>query len=435
MRAFWRMAFLEATSSRLLVAGLPVVGIGLIFAFNQVWPGLFLWQNRSSAVISSLTIVDPLVAALAAWDGLRIRTAGRRWMWRQSHDGGRRAIGTLLVAQAGLTVGIFVAVALGTHLPVGVPGVPPGGPVWIWLVSGAVSTLVAAGLGLVLGLAVPFFPTVVVVPGVVYGAGAIVFLQGAQVSSSRAALSPTYQQVLEPFYVVDSTFFALQGLWFGALLLVTTALCFAAVLRRTPVPAACTAAALVVASVTGLTVGGGHDQPSILVQAQPFRCAGSSPKLCVTADFEPARASIRDALEPAFARLRVTPLAFDRVELRPRGVLGEATLGAVALHLDDESAGWQDRVVVELVQEMLDPANPRGVCTGVSVTHPQSLSVDAGAVVLAWASGDSSLLAGDDGLSAALTRFATLSPSDRGSFLAEHLDGLCSGSLALAALP
>ena len=93
---FW----LAVRSSRTLVVAIAIVGVGSFVSTNQVWPGVYLWQNRTSAWISSLTIVIPLVSALAAWDGTAIRSANLRWQWRHSRDGGVRAVMLLQIGRA-----------------------------------------------------------------------------------------------------------------------------------------------------------------------------------------------------------------------------------------------------------------------------------------------------------------------------------------------
>lgn len=428
---FW----LAVRSSRTLVVAIAIVGVGSFVSTNQVWPGVYLWQNRTSAWISSLTIVIPLVSALAAWDGTAIRSANLRWQWRHSRDGGVRAVVLLLAANVSVGVLVFAAIGIVTHLPIGVAGVPPGGPVWIWALCGAVAVMAASAVGILIGLAVPYFLTVVLTPVAVYVACAFVFLQGSLTSTGRAMLSPTFQQIVEPFYALNVGLFAAQALWLTALLLLGCSLCLVVVVRDTSWPPVVAAGTTIVAVITGGLLAQRTDQPTVLVQAHPFVCEGEKPLLCLTADYEPVRDSVEQALTTLSRRVSGTPFSFEKVELRPRGVLGSASRGAVSLHMDDQADGWQQRDSLELLQGALDPSSPASICSDTPGVQPDRSYSNATAVVLAWASGDGSLLLGDPSLEKGRDRLAALTPKTRSAFLHDNLDRLCAGTLRVGDIP
>ena len=125
--------WLELRHAKALPGSLVAVPIGLFVGYGALWSGTYIWENRTYALVVSLTLVGPVLAAFAAWDGSRLRSAGLGIQWRLARDRGSRAVLTLLVSNLVLGALVYGTVGVGLFLPFGVPGVPSGGPIWAWL--------------------------------------------------------------------------------------------------------------------------------------------------------------------------------------------------------------------------------------------------------------------------------------------------------------
>lgn len=432
MSAWLRIALLETRFSAVTRALPLLLAVGAVIVISSQTPGLYGWADRASTGIVALTVLVPLLAAFAALDGTRLRRHNLGAAWRGSVDRGARAVLALTAAQLVAASATFAAVALVAHLPIRGEGVPVGGPFFLWLTAGLAATWVATGLGLVAGVLVPFAVTVIAVPVVAYAfCGFLVVLYSTAVPPI-GRLSPTFQTLLDPSYRLDLGFFAWQAAWFVSVASVLAGLSLCVIAPSSQRRWLATSAAMALAIVFGAAVVKSPHPVSSDVQAEPFVCEGSTPSLCLTPTFEPARDRIEPALVRARMRVADTPLVFDRVEVRPRGLNGDARDGAVALHVDDLGDGWAVRDITEMVSGIL---TPRGsFCAEIAGARDGGEFDGLRAVVAAWAGGDDSLLAGNPDTLAAVEKLASLSREKRANWLASTRESVCEGSTDLSLL-
>lgn len=334
---------------------------------------------------------------------------------------------------------IVALVAVGAHLPLGVDGLPAGGPVVVWLVAGCAAGVLSAMLGALLGTVVPYLPTALVAPIAAYVGFALLFvLPNSSRGVGPSRLSPMYQKVVDPYYLLDWTPIAWQLVWFVAAGLALGALIVFRVTGARTESALIMGATVAVALVAGLIVA--SDERDILLdrRAAPPRCEGTAPRLCLPGSYEPAREQISTVLVAARERVAGTALIFDLVDVSPRGYDSQPGSAAVPLHMDDLGDRWAARDVYELAGELLGAG--RGCCRGVEVDPAADPFESARVVVRSWVAGDvTGRLSGFDdseagGIKRALAAFTAMPRSERISWLDDNREGVCSGLLPMTAI-
>ncbi|AUS79546.1 hypothetical protein C1701_15700 [Actinoalloteichus sp. AHMU CJ021] len=349
--AFAHAVLLESRRSPAWLLVPAVVGLGLFAAFAELTPGVSYWGNAMAASQASTIASGPVVSGVAALVASRDHRMGLGWLDEVAVRGpgfrhGARLLATLLWAWLGQ--GLVLA-AVSTRILVG--------NTWgelepLALLISPLGLSAYALFGYLVGVLLPHVLTVPVVALAAFSLHAV----GFALSPTAEALLPARQQLVNVWTAVPATLHLRLVVWFlGLVLALLAVLVLVCRLRdrhrrRRPWRLAVLGAAAVVASLTAIPVlalGGRTTLPA----EPPFTpvCTWHGElELCLHPAFDHASADLGARLAVFHEMAGDSPLAFDRVEHRPRG-MGEAPVGeGVAVHLDDTAEG----TLVAAVQEL-----------------------------------------------------------------------------------
>ncbi|TXK19794.1 hypothetical protein [Homoserinibacter sp. GY 40078] len=409
---------------------MPVaVGAGVVAGTTRLWPGLAVWENIDEAVASSSVLLGPLLAGLAAWEGMRLRRAALGGRWVLSTRGALGPAPVLMIVTV-VAVGAYVACAGLIALPLA-GHATAGGPNLLVIAAGGIGVITHSVLGLLAGFAAPFFLVPAVAALAAYVIDLAFILGGGAVNPRVAALGPATQQVAFPFVDVNAAFVGAQLVVQLGAAGVLAAIALTVAAKRVGW------GSLAVVAVSGAVAAAGGfaatTMPSgfhLPARKPVFSCSMYGElEVCVHPAFEVASAPLAEAFEPVRARLAGTRLGFDRVELSYRGPGAHATTDSTLMVVfDDLSEGWQDRAVAESAVNLMLGEFPNTPCAATKVVDYESAYWGGAAVVALWVAGvdDADL---DPQFEAAQSWFLHLGDDERTAWIDAHTESLCAGTV------
>jgi hypothetical protein len=316
----------ELRRSSALVALPLLFGVSAVAAFRFLWPGFSVWDNASAAVVSSVFLLGPLAAGLAAWAGTRERRRRTEYLrlLTARHPTApplvelAAALIWPLVAYAAVTAAVFAKTAVNATW---------GHPNGLWVAAGAAGLALHAVVGYIAGRAFPHVwlpPTVAVVAYVVAAWGNL------QYRKPWFFLSAVNTQEGGVFDRLNSTLFAGQIAWYLGLA-GTAVLAWITIStpRRRAITLACLVAAATLAGGGAAVVRAQHNRLDTKPADFAYRCSATQPEICV----HPAFANELPALTREFTalhrRVADTPLDFVRLEQRARPGTGAFTINYI----------------------------------------------------------------------------------------------------------
>lgn len=341
-----RVLRLDARRTALFLA-VPVLAVlGGAAAWHALLPGVAYWDNAIAALFSSVGLLGPPAAGLAAWVALREhRMDYLRGLTTRSPATGP-LLDLLLLSAVTLSayalVTLLVAVKTAIHSAAGHPQ-PMG------IVAGAVTLVLYTIVGYLAGRAVPKLFTVPLVIAVTF------LWTGARPAGWADLLPPPAVGHIGLFAALRPDLLAAQALWslgVGAALVTVQVW----VLTRRPVCAVPLAATLLLVAGTTVSIHG-HRHTPLTPNAAGFACRQWPLTVCVHPALRSALPSLEASLTPLATRLSATPGMFTRVEHRPDNDFPRPGHGTVYLHLSDLSPGYDHRAEQEIEISLLDARN------------------------------------------------------------------------------
>lgn len=344
--------WIEMRSSPMAYFFPALFGVGVWAAFQTKEPGLSYWPNAIMAVNTSVLLVGPVFAGLAAW----LATRERRRDLAQVRLLALRPGWAFPIAElAAVTVWALLAhlvtmlVVTGYMLWAGAIG--PWQPAMV--VSGVLSAVFYPTLGYLAGRLVPrrFVP-----PMVAIGAYLITVLRSTQSGEPWYLLTPVFDELVDPFGGPQAGLYWRHGVWLlglTGLLATVTAL---RVDRRRSVALATTGAVAVAAAGALLVSALGGTYYADESPPFSYECAEQRITICVHPAFGEALPGLHNTFGPLSARLTGTPAEITRLEQRPRGLGEQPSPGAQAMHMDHLGAGVIDLAAQEYLEDHVDVA-------------------------------------------------------------------------------
>jgi hypothetical protein len=364
-----RVLRLDARRTALLFA-VPVLAVaGVTAAWQVLIPGVAYWDNALVAVNSSVRLLGPVAAGLAAWMAMRERRLDYlRGLTVRSPATGPLLDVSLLTAVALVAYGVVTVVIMArTVLREEAGALRPLG-----ILAGATTLALYVLLGYLAGRIAPH-PGIVVVAG---GAGWLWTALRPATSSWWSLLPPADLRQVELFADLRTGVPAYQMLWSAGL---TTSLVLGYVLVATrPRPPALplTLPLIAALAVTAFSTERLHDYDGVAVvpSATELTCREWPLTVCVHPALRTALPSLVARVTPLAARLTGTPGALIRVEQRPRREPVSVKDGVAHIHLNDLTPGYEDRVEEEIRAGLVDgrgcsdPRRTRGRAYSLMVT-------------------------------------------------------------------
>jgi len=332
---------LDARRTMILIAVPVLAGLGVAVAWQGLIPGVASWDCAVAAVGTSVRLLGPLAATLAAWATLRaerldyLRTLGTR----------SPAVGPLLdlLLLCGVAMVAYVVVALvilaDTLVHPAAPGFHPLG-----LLAGAAALLLCVVAGYLAGRLVPRPQTVAVV---------------AMLTAAWSALRPagwSWLSLLPPASVGPVGLYAGlrpglaadQLLWSLGLAtaLVAGYLWTLSQWRPLMLPIAL---ALGVTAVSTVRLHGYGGSATVRTQFAGQECRSWPLTVCVHPALLPALPSLEAVATPLATRLAGTPGGFRVVRQLPDQTPAGVRRGVAWVHVADLAPGYERRTAQELV--------------------------------------------------------------------------------------
>ncbi|MCW2946782.1 MAG: hypothetical protein JWR24_3499 [Actinoallomurus sp.] len=317
--------------------------LGAVAAWHALLPGVAYWDDAVAALFTSVRLLGPASAALAAWVALR----EHRLDYLRGLSARSPSLGPLLdllvlgvVTLSAYTV-VAAVVAVKTLIRV-----QAGHPQVMGLLAGALTLLVYTVIGYLAGRVVPRLLTVP-------AAAAVTYLWGvARPGTWTYLLPPPDVEHIRPFAGLRTELLTGQALWSLGLgtLLVTGYL--SALTRRARLAVPLVAATALIAGTT-LWIHGQQRAP-LTPRAFEYACRQWPLTVCVHPALRTALPSLEAALTPLATRLSGTPGRFTRVEYRPDNDFPRPGHGVVYIHLRDLSPGYEHRAEQEIEISLLD---------------------------------------------------------------------------------
>jgi hypothetical protein len=337
-----RVLRLDARRSALLLA-VPVLALlGTAVAWHALIPGVAYWDNAVAAVLTSVRLIGPASATLAAWVAVRDhRLDYLRGLAVRSPAVGPLLDMLLLSSVALSSYGLVTLIISAKTMLAG----QSGSPRYIGIVAGGLALAIYVILGYLAGRMVPHL---VVVPVV---AVTTALWSIARPGSWWGMLPPPDLGRIGLFAALRTGVLAAQALWslaLGAALVIG----YVFVLTRRRWVAAPLAVAACVTLVTSGWIQGQH--ASLTPPVTGYACLQWPLTICVHPALHTALPTLEASLTPLATRLGGTPGAFTRVVHRPDDEPARPADGVVYIYLDDLSPGYDHRAEQEIEISLLD---------------------------------------------------------------------------------
>ena len=397
--------------------GSPLLAVcGLYLALSYLKVGIDLADRTSEAIRNSNQLMAPLAAALSGLLGVREKrqhTAYTRiTAARSSSTVPLLELASLLVP--GLAVYLLIVAVLVTKFLVGHNRY---GTVQVaGILEGAAELTVSIIVGYIVGRLV----AVVVTPPVV-----LIVMYVAYVWNMDQAREPWFLFVpmstlwVTAFDTWRANVLLWQLLWFSCLAgLLTSAMSWSFDRSRRSLTVVVLLSASLLGVATQVFAYGGQ-----LIERADVRftlkCFAQRPEVCVHPAYASGVPKLATAFSPVLDRLQGAILV-PKLEQRPRGVYGNATLaGAAVFHLDDLRPGFQDYAVVEFVDDLRDwdACSTTDSVTGRLLMEPVNEWLVTGHVGTRWTADAYYTRAG---LASAVDSFNARSEPQKMRWLKEH---------------
>ncbi|MGH3715241.1 MAG: hypothetical protein ACRDT4_17525 [Micromonosporaceae bacterium] len=311
-------------------------------AFSTLWSGFSVWDNATSAVVTSVFLAGPLAAGLAAWAASRERR--RRTGYLRLLGARHPLAGPVMELAAALawSVVAYLAVAVAVFTKTATGGATWGGPNWLWVATGGAGLVLHVIAGYVTGRAVPrpWWPPTVTILAYVFAGWNL-----SQWGEWWYFLSPVTVAEADVFHQLNTTLLAGQLAWYAGL-----ATAIAALWMLLPTGRRLPSATFLVAglALTGLgaTTVVQQDQRFYTQQAGfSYQCTSTQPQVCVHPAFASELPALRRGFLALHERVAGTPADFSRVEQRQAPGDGGFTIsylpsGAGNAHVAVEEYLW-----------------------------------------------------------------------------------------------
>jgi hypothetical protein len=356
---------LDARRTALLFA-VPVLAVaGVAAAWWNLIPGVAYWDNAVIAISTSVRVLGPIAAALAAWVAMR----ERRLDYLRGLAARSPATGPLL------DLALLTAVALAAY---GIVTIVIVGETLLREEAGRLRPLgiLAGGTALTLYVVIGYLTgRLVHRPWIVPATAAATWLWAVLRPVGAAwwsLLPPAVLGHVEPFAGLRTGVAAHQVLWSSGLITVLVVGYVWGVTRRglliVPIATALVATAI---STDRLRA---YDGVAVVASAPGLTCREWPLTVCVHPALRAALPSLTAQVTPLAARLTGTPGAFTRVEQRPEHEPVEVQGGIARIHLSDLAPGYERRAEEEIQAGLVngpachDPLRRRGADYNVMVS-------------------------------------------------------------------
>lgn len=349
-----RIILLEFRRSSLSTVLPLLVFLTGLAAWRNLLPGVWTWESTSLARLASIQLLGPVAAGLAAWAATRERR--RRLGYLRQLSVGKQGLApavqagslALVVCLAVLVVDVTLTT---TSLLERATGTPDFFSHTVALAGAAMFTVA----GYSLGFLVPHAP----VPPVVCLLAYIYVVLNLDFSGSWFyLLAPVTVERPNVFVSVAAGLFASQTAW---LMLATAVILLVLVAAAVRSKSALILTATVAVASTGAAVNLGRFDGHVFgAQLAPvdYTCADyeTAPKrICLERSFADANDGLHRAFATPARRLGAANRPIQELAHLPRTPGQKApAAGTYVLHLDDLSAGFQQRAVSEFQEQFFD---------------------------------------------------------------------------------
>ncbi|GAA2422535.1 hypothetical protein GCM10010191_37910 [Actinomadura vinacea] len=346
MSELGRVLRLDARRAALLVAVPLLTGIGIVFVWLSLVPGVAYWDNSVVALINAVRLLGPVAAGLAAWAAVRER--GLNYLRDLSPRS--PATGALfdLLLLAGAAVFAYGTVTAVVTVET-VLRQEAGRPSPLGFLAGAAALVLHVVIGYLAARLVPRPATAAAVMVATWSWAAL-RVPGA---SWWSLLPPAVLDHVEPFTVLRGRVLADQTLWALAVTAVLILAYVGWVTRRVVV-----AVPLVVALAgTGSATARLHASDGSAAAPAPvaLACREWPLRVCVHPALRSALPALMAAATPLATRLSGTPGGFTQVVQRPAVEPVAVAGGTASIHLDGRlSPGYVERAVRQIKDALTD---------------------------------------------------------------------------------
>lgn len=404
----------------------PVIAALLVYvAIAGMRPGLLLWSDVNASLTQASSLIDPLVAGIAAWEGgRRYRGGFTRRIDRGIRPGWSAVGGHLTAILFWFAVPALLAVAGFVIVFPMVGGY--GAAEWPWLIAAASGAVLSAAFGYLVGSRAggrwwaPPLAAIALYFGYVLIGGAHQLIPYWLVQAYPIVLNGS-----NPFVrYVTPTFWG-QALWYLALSGVLVAFIPAAITRRSVrvvVVSVC-----LVAAIAGLTVlHSTRGQATTGYNSRDYVCDTSPVDICVNRAYRDGLPKLEQAFSTFNTKAADTPLAAPKLEQQVEGVGDDPSKGARALYVEDLGPTFASDSLLFYVQKY-----------GGLERCSEAVSTNLHTIVDSWLIGQpSSLVTSPDAPEgAAAIRFSKLTDVERTAWLKANIDDVTACHLTPAQFP